>query len=114
LAPKAVLTSYMWNFTPIFKDIITSVVEGTATSDTYYYEGGNCAQLAAFNDDLVPQDVQDKVAQAKADLESGKISVFAGELKDNKGNVLVEAGKVMSDDKINTQEFLVENVEGNW
>ncbi|UWG96424.1 BMP family ABC transporter substrate-binding protein [Dehalobacter sp. DCM] len=114
LAPKAVLFSYVWNFAPIFKDIMASVVDGTASSDTYYYEGGDCAKITAFNDAIVPKDVQDKVLQAKADIESGKITVFGGELKDNEGNGLVPAGQTLSDDKINTQEFLVENVIGTW
>jgi basic membrane protein A len=114
LAPKAVLFSYIWNFTPIFHDILSSVVDGTASSNTYYYKGGDCAKISAFNDALVPKDVQDKVLQVKADIGSGKIKVFGGELKDNQGNVLVPAGQTMSDEKINTQEFLVDNVIGSW
>jgi len=54
------------------------------------------------------------VLAVKKDIEDGKINVFGGELKDNKGNVLVPEGEIMSDDKINTQEFLVENVIGEW
>lgn len=114
LAPKAVLFSYIWNFTPIFKDILTSVSEGKADSNKYYYEGGDCSEISAFNDAIVPKDVQDKVLQAKADIESGKINIFGGELKDNQGNVLVPAGQTMGDDKIKTQEFLVDNVIGTW
>lgn len=114
LAPKSVLLSYVWNFTPIFKNIITSVVDGTANSDTYYYEGGDCAKITDFNGDLVPKEVQDKVQQAKADIASGKIKIFGGELKDNQGNVLVAAGEVMSDEQVNAQEFLVDNVIGSW
>ncbi len=114
LAPKSVLFSYTWNFAPIFSKIITSVAEGTSSSDNYYYEGGECANITDFNGDLVPEDVQKKVLQVKADIAAGKINVYGGELKDNKGNVLVASGETMSDDKINTQEFLVENVIGDW
>ncbi len=114
LAPKAVLLSYMWNFEPIFTKIITSVADGTAGSDNYYYEGGECAAISAFNDALVPKDIQTKVLQVKDDIAGGKINIYGGELKDNKGNVLVPTGETMSDEKINTQEFLVENVIGDW
>ncbi len=114
LAPKAVLFSYVWNFEPIFTKIITSVVEKTYTADDYYYEGGECAAITEFNADLVPADVQEKVLQAKEDIAAGKITVFGGELKDNEGNTLVAAGETLSDEKINLQEFLVENVIGSW
>jgi basic membrane lipoprotein Med (substrate-binding protein (PBP1-ABC) superfamily) len=114
LAPKAVLFSYVWNFEPIFTKIITSVADGTASSKDYYYEGGECASITAFNDALVPKDVQEKVNKVKEDIGNGKVQVFGGELKDNEGNVLVAAGESMSDEKINTQEFLVENVIGDW
>lgn len=114
LAPKSVLFSYVWNFAPIFKNIITSVVDGTASKEKYYYEGGECAKITAFNDALVPKEVQEKVLQAKADITSGKINIFGGELKDNQGKVLVAKGETMKDEEINTQEFLVDNVIGSW
>lgn len=114
LAPKAVLTSFEWNFAPIFKDIITSVSTGKASGNDYYFKGGDCAKLSAFNETLVPKDIQDKVAAVKADIASGKIKLFSGELKDNQGNVLVAAGQTMTDEKIIAQEFLVDNVIGTW
>lgn len=114
LAPKSVLFSYVWNFEPIFSKIIASVADGTASSDNYYYEGGECASISAFNDELIPKDIQDKVLKVKEDVAKGKINIYSGELKDNKGNILVSAGETLSDDKVNTQEFLVENVIGDW
>lgn len=112
LAPKAVLTSFEWNFTPIFKKIIKTTSQGTASTKDYYYEGGDCAKLADFNSALVPQDIQEKAKKVKADIDSGKIKIYGGELKDNKGNVLVPAGKTMSTDKIIKQNFLVDNIIG--
>lgn len=114
LAPKAVLFSYVWNFAPIFEKIIASAADGTATPDDYYYEGGDSSAISDFNSELVPEDVQKKVLQVKEDIASGKIKVYGGELKDNKGNVLVAAGETMSDEQIVAQEFLVDNVIGDW
>lgn len=112
LAPKAVLTSFEWNFAPIFKKIIKTTSEGTASAKDYYYEGGECAKLADFNQNIVPKDIQQKAQQVKADIDSGKIKIYGGELKDNKGNVLVKAGKTMSDSDIMKQNFLVDNIIG--
>lgn len=114
LAPKAVLFSYVWNFAPIFEKIIASAADGTAKPDDYYYEGGDSSAISDFNSELVPEDVQKKVLQVKEDIAGGKIKVYGGELKDNKGNVLVAAGETMSDEQIVAQEFLVDNVIGDW
>lgn len=42
------------------------------------------------------------------------MQVFAGELKDNAGNVLVADGEVMSDEDIIFQNFFVEGVTTSW
>lgn len=112
LAPKAVLTSFEWNFSPIFKKVIQTTASGKATKNDYYYEGGNSSALSPFNSALVPANIQKKANQVKADIKSGKINIYGGELKDNKGNILVKSGGKMSDDMINKQNFLVENVIG--
>ncbi|MDD3339223.1 MAG: BMP family ABC transporter substrate-binding protein [Lachnospiraceae bacterium] len=111
-APKAVLTSFTWNFAPIFEEIMQQTADGTIKIDTDYYEGGDCAKLADFNADLVPADVQAKVNELKDKIASGEVSVYAGELKDDQGNVLVEEGQVMSDEDILAQDFFVSNVTG--
>ena len=113
LAPKAVLVSFEWNFAPIFKSIITRTAEKTATPDDFYYWGGDCSKLSDFAD-FVPEDVVQKVTDLKSKLESGEVQVYAGELKDNQGNVLVKEGQVMSDEDIIQQNFFVDNVETSW
>ena len=111
-APKAVLTSFCWNWTPIFEDIIKKTADGTIKISDNYYEGGECSRLAPFNNDLVPAEIQQKVNDLKAKMQSGEVVVYAGELKDDKGNVLVAAGETMPDEQILAQEFFVENVLG--
>lgn len=111
-APKAVLTSFVWNWAPIFEDIMKKTADGTVDISANYYEGGECAALAPFNKDLVPQDVQDKVNELREKINSGEVQVYAGELKDSKGNVLVKEGETMSDEDILAQDFFVDNVIG--
>ena len=67
--------------------------------------------------DIVPQEVADQVLEMKDKIISGEIEVYDGGeegLKDNKGNVLVAPGEIMSDEDIMSQMFLVENVKGEW
>ena len=111
-APGAVLTSFVWNWAPIFEDIMKKTADGTIEISANYYEGGECAALADFNDELVPEEIQNKVLELKEKIANGEVSVYGGELKDDKGNVIVEAGKVMDDEAILAQDFYVENVIG--
>jgi basic membrane lipoprotein Med (substrate-binding protein (PBP1-ABC) superfamily) len=111
-APKAVLTSFVWNWAPIFEDIMKKTADGSIEISANYYEGGECAALAELNDDLVPADVKAKVADLQKKIADGEVVVYGGELKNDKGEVLVEAGQVMSDEDILAQDFYVENVIG--
>ena len=113
LAPKAVLVSFTWNFAPIFKQIMISVNDGSATANDFYYWGGECSKLTDFAS-FVPEDVKSAVTELKGKIESGEVQVYAGELKDDEGNVLVKEGETMEDEKILLQEFFVENVDCAW
>ena len=112
-APGAVITSYMWNWQPIFTKIFNSVADGTVSTDDQYYEGGEASALADFNEDLVSADVIEKVSDLRAKINSGEVKIYGGELKDVNGKVLVEAGAEMSDEDINLQDFFVDNVKGS-
>ena len=113
LAPEAVLVSHTWNFAPIFKSIMISVANGSATPNDYYYWGGECSKLTDFAD-FVPEDVVQAVTDLKAKLDSGEVAVYGGALNDNEGNELVAEGEVMSDEDIVQQNFFVENVQTSW
>ncbi len=115
-APGAVMVSFVWNWTPILEQVLTTIADKTATLDDYYFWGvdHNAATISAFNDAIVPKDVQDKVLDVQQKIISGEIDVYGGELKDNEGNVIVAAGETMSDSDISAQKFLVDNVIGSW
>ena len=71
-----------------------------------------CMAIAPFGP-KVPKEVQDLVMQAKADIESGKIVVFKGPIKDQDGNTKVADGEVLGDDAMGSVDWFVEGVVGS-
>ena len=61
----------------------------------------------------VPQEVKDKVAQTLADMDSGKIVLFAGPIVDQDGNVVVKEGEVLSADQMSNLTWFVKGVLGS-
>jgi len=116
-APQSVVTSYVWNWAPIMEDIISKFAEKSLSADDYYFWGSDkdCAKIAPINTDIVKdQEIIDKVTEMQEKIASGEYQIYGGELKDNEGNVLVNEGEVMPDEEILSQQFLVENVIGEW
>ncbi len=71
-----------------------------------------CMVMGPFGPN-VPQDVQDQVMQAKADIESGSIVVFTGPIVDQDGNVAVAEGEVLTPDLMSSVDWFVQGVTGS-
>jgi basic membrane protein A len=67
--------------------------------------------IAGWGDE-VPQDVQDTVAAAAAELASGALSVYQGPLNDNNGVEQLAAGEVLDDQGAYNIGWAVEGVSG--
>jgi basic membrane protein A len=61
----------------------------------------------------VPQEVKDKVAQTIKDLDAGTLVTFAGPIKDQDGNVVVNEGEVLTDDLMGNVNWFVEGMVGS-
>jgi len=61
---------------------------------------------------VVPQDVQDQVKKAEADIAAGKLHPFTGPVKDNGGKERLAAGKTITDADLSKMDFYVEGVQG--
>ena len=72
---------------------------------------GGVVKMAPYNDQI-PADIQAKLKQLEADVGSGKIHPYAGELKDQDGNVKVAAGSVLSDGDIRGMNWFVAGMIG--
>jgi basic membrane protein A len=101
------LTAPYWNWGPIYAKIAQGVADGTYTPGWDYFDGDSNAlglygfmegqELTSGVSDLPPEvitEVKDLLAKNLAG-EFTRFDVFAGEIKDNKGNVVVPAGEKM-------------------
>jgi basic membrane protein A len=101
------LTTIYWNWGPIYLKVAEGLRDGTYKPGWDYFDA-ETGSLGLFGfmegqtpqpgvNDLPPEDVQ-LVRDTLAQMLAGKFNrfdVFAGEVKDNKGNVVVPAGEKM-------------------
>lgn len=112
LAPKAVLTSAVWNWGPYYTEVVKQVQEGTWQTGSYW---GSMAEdvvgLGPYGD-MVPEEVKAKVEEAKEKILGGEWDVFYGPIKDQEGNVKIAEGAKMSDEEMLNMDWFVEGVQG--
>ena len=111
-APKAYMTSPVWNWTPYYTEQIKAIQAGTWKSESYWkgLEAGivSLAPLTAN----APAGAQAAVDKAQADILSGANKIFQGPITDQAGKVRVEKGNVMTDSEMLQFDWFVKGVEG--
>lgn len=111
-APKAHLTAPVWNWGPLYKQIVDQVRKGTWKSESIWYgmkEG--IVDLAPFGP-MVPDGVRRQVLAKKKDILAGAADVFVGPVKDQKGAVRIPAGKTATDAEMLGMKYFVQGVVG--
>lgn len=112
-APKAHLTAPIWNWGPFYTKIVKEVQDGTWKSESLWpgmKEG--VVGLAPYGP-MVPADVKATVEEAKENIISGDLVVFAGPVKDQEGNVKIAEGEVPADKDLLGMTWFVEGVVGS-
>lgn len=117
LAPEGWLTGAVWNWGPLFVDMAQTALDGNFDGSIYdgKYRGGlkeGVVDIAPFGQN-VSQDIQDAVNAAKEQIISGELFPFEGEIRDQDGNVKIEAGVRPSVDELETCDYLVEGCIGS-
>jgi len=111
-APKAQLTAAVWNWAPLYKQIIEEVQQGTWKSQALWYGmKGGVVDLAPFGD-MVPAAVRQQVMEKKKEIIAGTANPFAGPIKDQNGVVQVAQGKAPTDEEMLNMKYFVEGVVG--
>lgn len=111
VAPKANLSSAVWNWGPYYVNTVKAIQNGTWKSEKYW-GGIHDGIVDVVITNLVSSENKAKVEAIKEDIKSGKNKIFQGPIKDQKGVERLKAGKVMSDEDIWNIDWFVEGVDG--
>jgi basic membrane protein A len=96
-APKAVLTSTMWNWEAYYTSAVQSVIEGTWDGSNYFGGMGEGLITLAPLSDLCAEGTAEKIEEAKAKITSGEWDVFTGVIETNDGKTVGEEEKSLDD-----------------
>ncbi|MCU1493980.1 MAG: family transporter substrate-binding protein [Acidimicrobiaceae bacterium] len=115
LDPSGWLTGSVWDWAPLYENIIKTAQAGKFTGSQYngnfigtFKSGDNPLTLAPFGSS-VTKSTQAKILAAEAKLKSGT-SIFKGPIYCNSGKVLVPAGKTATPAQINQFTCFVKGV----
>ncbi|PZV04221.1 MAG: BMP family ABC transporter substrate-binding protein [Leptolyngbya sp.] len=120
LAPKGYLTGVEWNWSKIYTTYAEMLRAGKTLMDKGIppvIAGGlkeEFCKLSPYGAAVSPE-AKTAVEKAKAKLLDGSLVIFKGELKDNKGKVVIPAGTqyTLQDPQLQSMNWLVEGVVGN-
>lgn len=113
-APKACLSSFVWNWAPILSEIVDRYVEQDNSMEMIV--GGldiGCAQMAELNAEIIDADIIADVEALEQQIMSGEVKVFTGPVYDNQGNLVIEEGKTLNEEDLFSIMYLVDNVIGS-
>lgn len=115
LAPDAYLTGAEWNWATPYKAVIDAALAGKPHPN--FLRGGlkdGYVKTSAYGP-KVSEAARKNADAVKAKMMAGKFDIFTGGLKDNKGNVVVPAGKVytQTDLELEKMNYLIEGVIGS-
>ncbi|MDQ7835206.1 MAG: BMP family ABC transporter substrate-binding protein [Humidesulfovibrio sp.] len=113
-APKAHLTSAVWNWAPLYEAIVKEVREGKWTGNRSIWWGMDkgIVDIAPFGP-MVPKAVADKVLAKKAELVKGEDKIFVGPIKDQGGKIKIADGVKAEDKELLGMTWFVEGVVGS-
>ena len=115
LAPQAYLTGAEWNWLTAYKEVVEAAQAGKPHPN--FIRGGlkeGYVKMSPYGSTVT--DAAKKAAETvKAKMLAGTFDIFTGPLKDNKGKVVIPAGKVLkqTDITLESMNYLVDGVVGS-
>ncbi len=114
LAPKGYLTGAEWNWITVYRPFIDDAQTGKPLPN--FVRGGlaeGFVKMSPYGPGLSAAG-RKNVDAVKAEIMKGGFAVFKGPMKDNKGNIVIPAGKSFPETAIEleSQNYLVQGVNG--
>jgi basic membrane protein A and related proteins len=115
LAPNAYLTGAEWNWATAYKTVVDAALAGKPHPN--FLRGGlkdGYVRMSAYGP-MVPDGAKKNADDIKAKMLAGTFDIFVGGLKDNKGAVVIPAGKTLkqTDLELEKMNYLVDGVVGS-
>jgi len=118
LAPTGWLTGAVWDWAPLYTDIVTTILDGSFVGSEFnanyrvgYKTGTNPFVLAPYGS-LVSADTQAAIAEAQAWLATDDGSPFVGPVLGQDGKVVVPDGSIPSYAEVDGMDYFVQGVVG--
>jgi len=110
--PKVHLTAAVWNWGPLYVEIVKRVRAGTWKSEDILWGMKEGIVALAPLGPMVPSNVRQLVERRKQEIISGKRLVFTGPIKDQSGKMRIPAGKAVRIEELMGMDWFVEGVIG--
>ena len=120
LAPQGYLTGTEWDWTNIYSQLVEELHAGKTLMDggiPHILRGGlkeGFCQVSSYGP-AVSSETQQIADTIKVEFIDGSKVIYSGEIKDNKGNVVIAASETIKqqDSKLEQMDYLVEGVIGS-
>ncbi|WP_319543855.1 BMP family ABC transporter substrate-binding protein [uncultured Pseudodesulfovibrio sp.] len=113
-APKAHLTSAIWNWGPVYTKTVEQVRDGSWKGDEslWWSMADGVVDIAPMGP-MVPEDVKSAVMAKRAELVKGNDICFVGPIKDQSGAIKIADGEKATDAQLHDMMWFVEGVVGS-
>jgi len=111
-APRAHLTGAVWDWGVVYTAVAEAVHGGTWTNRPIWWgiETG-LVGLAPYGP-MVPDEIRQMVEEEKQKIAGGELKIFSGPVRGQDGEIVIPAGKTLSDGELFSMSYFVEGVEG--
>tara|TARA_B100000497_G_C7683535_1_gene413789 strand:- start:2261 stop:2719 length:459 start_codon:yes stop_codon:yes gene_type:complete len=112
-APKAQLTATIDNWSPYYIRKVQAVIDGNWESEDYFgHMNEGVVMMAPFTN--MPDEVRSIAADIMQQISDGEYFAFTGPIKDQSGEIRIQAGKVATDGELNSMDYYVEGITARF